>query len=112
MHVSPQQQNRALLTAVAINTGFILLMGLLIAWIGQSRESLVLVLILLSLYVLAVGAVAARYGLRRYRLGRQPRQWPELLDDAAEDQAATPNIFFRQGDRAHGRTDQIDRPNR
>ena len=69
--------------AVAINAGFILLMGLTIAWFAQSFEALILVLLLLGLYGLVIAAWLLRRLLRRHRLTRDSRPWLELSEPSA-----------------------------
>lgn len=76
MYASPRQQNRALLTAVAINIGFILAVCIIIAGISRSWESIVVLLLLTGLYVAVVAAVL----LRSHQLSRRHRQWLELSD--------------------------------
>jgi O-antigen/teichoic acid export membrane protein len=83
MYASPQQQNRALLLALAINAGFILLMALTIAWMGQAWEALILVLLLVGLYGLVIAALLLRRLRRRHRLTRASRQWLELSEPPA-----------------------------
>jgi len=85
MYVSPRQQNRALLRAVLISSGFILLMGLLIAWVGRSWDSLVMVLLLLALYGLVLGVILVRYWMRRRWLVREGRGWADALSPAERD---------------------------
>ena len=78
MYVSPRQQNRALLLAVLISSGFILLMGLLIAWIGRSWDSLIMVLLLFVLYGVVLGAILVRHWMRRRWLAREGREWADV----------------------------------
>ena len=79
MYVSPRQQNRALLVAVLISSGFILLMGLLIASAGQSWDSLVMILLLLALYGVVLGVILVRHWMRRRWLVREGREWADAL---------------------------------
>ena len=79
MYVSPRQQNRALLLAVLISSGFILPMGLLIAWVGRSWDSLVMILLLLALFGVVLGAVLVRHWMQRRWLVREGREWADAL---------------------------------
>ena len=79
MYVSPRQQNRALLLAVLISSGFILLMGLLIAWTNRSWDSLVMILLLLALYGVVLGVLVVRHWMRRRWRVREGRQWADAL---------------------------------
>jgi len=76
MYASPSQQNRALLTALAVNIGFILAVCIIIAGISRSWEAIVVLLLLTGLYVTIVAAAL----LRSHRLSRRHRQWLELSD--------------------------------
>ncbi|HUW82800.1 MAG TPA: hypothetical protein VMZ31_08395 [Phycisphaerae bacterium] len=85
MYVSPRQQNRALLLAVLISSGFILLMGLLIAWVGRSWDSLVMILLLLALFGVVLGVILVRHWMRRRWLVREGREWADALGSSEWD---------------------------
>ena len=78
MYASPNQQNRALLIALAINIGFILAMCIVIAGIGHSWDAMITLALLTIVYVAIVVTGLIRYWRRSRRLDRESREWSEV----------------------------------
>ena len=64
LHPTPRQQNRAMLMAVGLSIGFVLLMCLAIASVMRSRDGLVMVLIVTG--IVAVIACGVWLNARRH----------------------------------------------
>jgi membrane protein implicated in regulation of membrane protease activity len=82
MNVSPSQQNRALLIALAVNVGFVLAMLIAIAAVNHSWDSMPTLLLVAVVYLAILAAGLFRYWRRAHRRIRHAQQWMDSAPDA------------------------------